>query len=226
MRGKYFDAWISSIFCWMQNYNIFQNNLLLFFLWFCFCLWKKNKKTTISKSESRFQPEINIELVSGESSLEPIPSVPRGVLMDAVKAGLRLVFAVTGQVEGEDAQSRRRLWCWSRDLEVLRGKQGGGGRKCKIFLKVHASEPANALNSSTRSRIDATFIAFLNCWPIAQEKAIISSDSAAKYGVAKKHRAEQVKVFAININLFLFSLLDGLGQKYSLGIVQIGEKLM
>ena len=39
--------------------------------------------------------------------------------MDAVEAGLRFVFAVAGQVEGEDAQSVGRLRGGRRDLNVL-----------------------------------------------------------------------------------------------------------
>jgi len=58
-------------------------------------------------------------------TLSLIDSVPRDILVDAVKAGLRLVFAVAGQVEGKDAKSGGRLRRGSWDLDVLRRGRTG-----------------------------------------------------------------------------------------------------
>jgi hypothetical protein len=41
------------------------------------------------------------------------------MLVDAVNAGLRFVFAITGQVEGEDPECIWGLWGWGRDLDIL-----------------------------------------------------------------------------------------------------------
>lgn len=48
-----------------------------------------------------------------------MPLLPRNKLVDAVEAGLRLVFAVAGQVEGEDSESIGGLGGRCRDLYVL-----------------------------------------------------------------------------------------------------------
>lgn len=63
--------------------------------------------------------------------LEKVESSPGNILVDAVEAGLWLVFAVAGQVEGEDAQSSGRVCSGSRDLDVLQEEN----EKCSISLK-------------------------------------------------------------------------------------------
>ena len=50
-------------------------------------------------------------------------AVPGHVLVDAVEAGLRLVFAVAGQVEGEQAQRLGSLGRRSRDLDELKERE-------------------------------------------------------------------------------------------------------
>lgn len=57
--------------------------------------------------------------------------------MDAVEAGLRLVFAVAGQVEGEEAQRLRSLGGRSGDLDELEGE----GRDTGEHRYVHRSTP-------------------------------------------------------------------------------------
>lgn len=48
--------------------------------------------------------------------------LPWDILVNAVEAGLRLVFAVTGQVEREDSESIRGFGSRRRDLYVLSRK--------------------------------------------------------------------------------------------------------
>lgn len=45
--------------------------------------------------------------------------LPRDILVNAVEAGLRLVFVVAGQVEGEDSEAGGSLRGRRRDLYVL-----------------------------------------------------------------------------------------------------------
>jgi len=47
-----------------------------------------------------------------------ISVLPRNILVNTVKAGLRFVFTVTGQIEGEDTESVRRIR-GSRNLDIL-----------------------------------------------------------------------------------------------------------
>lgn len=50
--------------------------------------------------------------------------------MDAVEAGLRLVFAVAGEVKREDPECIRGLWSRRRDLYVLLGSDDAIVKYC------------------------------------------------------------------------------------------------
>ena len=59
-----------------------------------------------------------------------VTAVPGHILVDAVEAGLRLVLAVAGQVEGEETQGLRGLGSRGWDLDELKESETQRARIC------------------------------------------------------------------------------------------------
>lgn len=66
--------------------------------------------------------------------------------MDAVKGGLRLLSALTAQVEGEEAQGRRRLWPSSWNLNVL-----GPEKETVVFKTQNHAAVLTVIHDSSTS---------------------------------------------------------------------------
>ena len=76
-------------------------------------------------------------------------AVPGHILVDAVKAGLRLVLAVAGQVEGEETQGLGSLSSRGRDLDELKGRGTQRARIC--YSPILPISKRHALGASIRS---------------------------------------------------------------------------
>lgn len=76
-------------------------------------------------------------VIMNEMRMVMVCTLPGHILLNAVEAGLRLISAVAGHVEGEDAQGRRLLWRGSWNLDALKKDKRNNGS-----FRGHKSEPA------------------------------------------------------------------------------------